>query len=138
MGPPLTAGRAQAETAFEDECVITRPGTGESVRDETTGTTTPPAPTAIYDGACMFRPPSTTTSNQPTQQGGAPAFIEDMRCRIPATQTGVRLGDTVTCTASSTDPSQVGRQFDVTRIIAGTYAVTRILILADKARGPRV
>lgn len=140
-GPPLAAARATAEAVFDAACTITRDveGTTDDVRDEANLTSTPPAAdsTTVYSGPCLLRPPTATTAAQAHRQGGAQIATEDLRARVPATVTS-RPGDILTVTASPNDPSLAGRSFDVTRVIAGSYAVTRMLLLADRARGPRL
>lgn len=142
MAPSLAPARAQAEALFDMTGTIRRDveGTGDDIRDETNLTSTPPVgdSTVIYTGPCMARPPATTTGVQPAREGGAQIAVEDMRLRIPASVTTVRPGDVFTADSSPNDPSLVGREFEVMRVISGSWRVTCMLILADTSRVPRV
>jgi hypothetical protein len=142
MAPNLAPARAQAESLFDGTCTIRRDpeGTGDDIRDEDNLTSTPPVgdTTVIYTGPSLLRPPTASTGAQPAREGGADIAVEDTRARIPASVTTVRPGDVYTVDTSPNDLSLVGRQFEVMRVISGSWRVTCMLILADKSRVPRV
>lgn len=120
-------------------CTITSDPQAESddLFDDTTLTRSKPVGDAstLYSGPCMIRPAG--LSQRAEQEGEAASFVDIFRLRIPVSATVIPIGATVTIGSCPNDPSMVGRQFNVQQVEGGTYAVSRILTLHARARGPR-
>lgn len=137
--PDLTLARAAAESLFDAECVVTRDrqGRADDFRDPTTGQLTRPSDDAgsAYSGPCLIRPSKGLGQNRP-REGGADQYLDRYDGRLPVTATGVGIGDVLTVTAAPNDPDLVDEQFTVLQISAGSHAITRMLTLQLRTRGP--
>lgn len=123
------AGRAAAENLQSDTCTITRPGDGPGVFDPDTGTTTPPADVTVYSGPCRLRAPALVEVNV---TGGEHQWsTQDAVLSLPASVTGVRPDDTVTCDSSALDPALPGSVFTVIGALKGSQITARRLIVRE-------
>lgn len=115
----LAEHRADAESRHRDTCRITKPGNGERVRDEETGTYTDPPPITVYEGKCRIPRRSSTTTGRSgsTADTGTSWQVGEFPFAIPidaAGSTDVRPGHTVTYLTAADDPSLVGQVFGIT------------------------
>lgn len=140
MQPDLTLARSTMESTFDSTCTISSDPQAESddYFDDATLTRSKPVgdATAIYAGACMIRP-APGLGQRTEQEGEAASFVDVFRLRIPVSATVIPVGATVSIDSCPNDPAMVGRTFNVQQVEGGTFAVSRILTLHARARGPR-
>ena len=118
------AGRALAESLMLDTCKITRPGTATGI-DPDTGLPREPEPVTIYDGPCKVQ--DTRTVVQVAQSGDHAYTLNQLYVHVPVSAIGIKVGDTITITASPLDPAQVGRAFRVAGLFRKTMATAQRL-----------
>lgn len=97
----ITDGRVLAEDTFIDEGTITRPSTSPAVLDETTGVSTPAAPTTVYTGRCRVKKASQIEREQ--MWGDTVVTAVRRIVNVPYTAAEIRIDDVFTPT-SSLDP----------------------------------
>ncbi len=124
-----------------DAVLITRDTQGptDDVFDELTLTYTPPSSDAetVYEGVGLVGDMPDGGQGSSTE-GGQDLWRDLFRCRIPMDADVPQIGDVVTVTTAVNDPSLADRTFTITGVSGRTYAVTRILRMVERTRGPRV
>jgi len=128
--------RDTSAAAQPDTCTITRP-IGEPTLNLTTGALAPGASETIYAGPCRVRPRGSEELD--AQVGDLHESLGPYIGTIPATTPAgaigdpneVRVDDYLTLTAS-TDPSIVGRPFQVTHVGWSSWQIDRRLGLQDR------
>jgi hypothetical protein len=130
--------RDTSASALPDTCTITRPG-GEPTLDAITLDLDPATPDTIYGGACRVRPRG--TDEQDSQVGDLHETLGDYIATLPALAThdavtagdpnAIRVDDYLTV-ATSTDPSMVGRHFQVRHVGWSSYQIDRRIGLTDR------
>ena len=131
--PNVAAGRAIAEAAMVDTCVIYRDtaGSADDTFNATTGALTPPVndQTIVYEGQCMLR----TEHVQARQggEGGATVSRKLQGARLPVDAAPVIFGDILEVLTAENDPQLVGRRARVIDSEVNTFAVTRKVQLED-------
>lgn len=128
----LGALRADAESLQTDACTITHAGAGDGTFDETTGQTTPPAPTTVYAGACRLRVPMLADREQ--LSGEHQFTTQDAVLSLPMSATDVSVDDLVSITASTLDEDLVGCQFVVMAILHASQVTARRLVVREVTR----
>jgi hypothetical protein len=108
--------RAQAESLMLDTCTINRPGA--AVTDPDTGVVTN-TNTLVYSGKCKVQSKNSATSTP--EAGEAEFVVVSRQVHIPVGAAVVRNNDVVTVTASTLNPSGVGRKYRVEGFTPDTY-----------------
>lgn len=122
-------GRAAAEALMVETCTITRPGTAHTT-DPTTGKVSY-AGSALYSGKCRVQM-MTGTRGDALEQAGERAFVvQSAIISVPATVTGVRVGDVVKVTAAALDADLTNRQYRVQDVVHKTFVTARRLICQE-------
>lgn len=119
----LSVGQRTALSLMVDACTITRV-TGAGTQNETTGRIVPTT-TQLYAGQCQVRVPQQAA--QAPEVGARSATIQGAIVKVPLAVEDVRIGDTVTITASVHDPELVGRVFTVAQLHHKTWPTARKL-----------
>jgi uncharacterized protein DUF6093 len=119
----LARSRAAAEAGMVDTCTITRAATTFTNPD--TGQTTT-STTTVYTGACRVQQ-RVPGGARTTDVGEAHQLMLRMEVQLPMSVTGVKVGDTVTVTASVHDADLAGRRFRVRELAHKTEATARRL-----------
>lgn len=117
--------RTEAEGRMVDSCTITRP-TDEETFDDTTGTYDDTDTSTIYTGKCEVQL-SDGLNARGTNTGGSDVTITRLTVKIPVSATGVKVGDLVTITVGTHDPTLVDSKFAVVAGHAKTFATARRL-----------
>lgn len=140
----LTDARDVVDSVFEDdgtECVITSDpqGSTDDMLDESTLALTPRTgdTTTVYTGPCLARPVQGFGQSQ-RQEGGTQQYLDTWRLRLPTTATGVDLGHLVTFTSAPNDAELLGRSFRITKRLGGSLSVSRLFLMEERERGPRI
>lgn len=130
--------RETSASALPDTCTVTRPG-GEPTLDANTLDLDPAAPVTVYAGVCRVRPRA--NEEQDSQVGDLHETLGPYVGTLPALRThdgvtagnpnDVRVDDYLTVTASS-DPSMVGRHFQVRHIGWSSFQIDRRIGLEDR------
>lgn len=109
--------REQAESLMRDLATIRRP-TGAHVTDPETLQDTPELVTLFTDQRCKIQ--SATPQSRDETSGEAAYLTESLQVHVPI---GVNLveGDLIEVTASTLDPSLVGKTFRVRELARGTF-----------------
>lgn len=124
----LVGGRKMAESLMLDTCAITRPGKPGGI-DPDTGLPTPAAGVPVWSGRCKVQSASVEVLNP--SSGAHTYSIDRLTVHIPVSATGVKVGDTLTITASPTDPAQADRIFRVTGLFRKTFATAQRLSVEE-------
>ena len=119
--------RIEAESLMVDSCTITRAG-ASGVIDEDTGIVGTDTASEVYSGKCRFRPPSVQPKT--TDAGETEWSLAANTLQLPASVTGVQIGDEVTG-ASTLNPDIAGRTFTVTGVEQRTHATMRRVSLEE-------
>ncbi len=130
--------RDTSASALPDTCTITRPG-GEPTLNEPTLDLGPATPDAIYTGACRVRPRG--SEEQDSQVGDLHETLGPYVATLPALAThdgvttgdpnDIRVDDYLTVT-TSTDPSMVGRHFQIRHVGWSSWPIDRRIVLEDR------
>lgn len=133
--------RRRAEASMRDRCTVTRQPKGDEARpfDEQTLTYGDgPTPGLVFTGRCSVVPDTDQRATSSTE-GGQDIYRDEYRARIPLGASEPQIGDvlTVTHVGPMGDPAMVGRDFEITKVIARSRSVTRQLRMIDRTRGPR-
>ena len=126
----LERGRAAANALMTDSCRITRPGTGEPVRDPETGLVVDPAPVTVYEGPCRVRAENAevTEVDAGERQVGVVRWTVGIPVEHPDWDTsGIGRGDTVEILTAAFDPGLAGRRFTVSAGFVGSQVTARRL-----------
>lgn len=100
----------------------------EGVYDPVTGVVTWPADTTVYTGRCSVKKRSRSLT---TREGYGDLEEDEFLLRVPADTAGLDLDQVVTI-LTSTDPTLIGIEFEVKRVIVGTHSITRQAVLRRK------
>jgi len=130
MDGALATARRIAESLMVDECRIERPADGPGPWDPVAGQHLPAPPTVVYPppgarGICEVQRRALVGDARPSA-GDRTATVETVEVKIPATASGVDVGDVVVMEASR-DPALVGRRLQVQSDPAKTHAAARRL-----------
>jgi hypothetical protein len=118
------AGRRAAEARMTETCSITKPGTGEPVRNDTSGKLTEPDPVEVYADKCRVRMIALADRQTLVAQGHL-FSTDDLILSVPMKVTGIKVGMTVTMTASSMDPDLVDQIYNVQAVLRGSQSTAR-------------
>lgn len=121
----LARGRSAAEKLMVDTCTISHPGEGQGPWNEADMGYDPPPPDVFYTGRCRVQL-SAAMANTP-EAGERVLVVQRATVAVPMSVTGVRVGDTITVTASEHDPDLVGNTYRVRSLFAKTHATARRL-----------
>ncbi len=131
--PDVAAGRAIAEAAMVDTCVVYRDagGSADDTFNSTTGALTPPVgdQTIVYEGPCMLR--TENVQARSTGEGGATVSRKLQGARLPVSAAPVIFGDILEVLTAENDPQLVGRRARVIDSEVNTFAITRKVQLED-------
>lgn len=108
-------------------CTITKPGAGDPVFDENTGTYTDPAPVTVYTGACSVRP---TGGDRVQEFGEGPVVTRQYTIGITDLDAAVEPGHDVTIDTCR-DPQIVGKALVVLDVPKSELVITRQLICEE-------
>lgn len=101
--------RQNQESVFRDEATIERPS-GTGTLNPATGEWVPDPPTLIHSGPCLMRGQRWEASE--VDAGGEQVLLQHMRVKFPVDTPGQR-DDIITWTASTYEPTSVGKTFVV-------------------------
>jgi hypothetical protein len=118
-------GRQLAATLLLDTGTIIRPGTGPGTIDPGTGDWSPPTPTAIYNGRCRVRRPS-TAQEQELVFGDVNTTVSRYTVDLPYDAPLVAVGDVFTLTVTN-DPEIVNTPMRVMTIVGKSVLMYRQL-----------
>lgn len=125
----LARGRAAAEELMTDTVTATRVTGAPGAVNAATGDRAPGASTSIYNGIGKIQ---TYEPHESARKSGEHVYIEQRyHLHLPISATAVRVGDTITVTASPTDPQLVGRVYRVAGEHSKTWATARRLLLDE-------
>ena len=122
----LDRGRAAAERAMADTCVIRR--RTDTTTDDFSGVATPTYAT-LYTGKCRMQ--QNTPSAQQLDVGEDRVLLQPFVLSVPISVTGIQPGDQATVTASL-DPDLVGRVFLVKAVAHKTNLTARRLGVEER------
>lgn len=112
-----------------DACTVyAASGSNDDVFDPDTLTWTKATDDVVYNGACSINDATTATTRMDVDQGGQPSIGGRWTARILLRDRAVTPGSRLKVTKSR-DKALVGREFRVTSISGGTFALTRTLAL---------
>lgn len=125
----VNRGRAAAERLMFDTCTITRPGSGDPVRNPD-GTVSPPPPVVMYEGPCRVKAENAVVTE--VEAGGREVGVVRWTVSIPVVHpdwdtSKVGRGQTVNVTVSALDAGLVGRSFTVGAGFVGSQVTARRL-----------
>lgn len=123
----VTRGRAAAEALMVDTCTIRRES--GSVTDQDTGAVTPTYDT-VYAGKCRFQQVTLNATAAP-DVGEAQVYLEHTILQLPATATGIRAEDAVTCDTSALDPDLPGKQWFAIGVSGKSHGTARRVQLRE-------
>lgn len=126
--PLLAAGRLAHQQLMIDACTIRRPGT--ATLNRVTSQLTPGADVALYAGPCRVKPQRTPRDQD---AGERLAVVSRYELALPFAALpaeALRVGDTVTITASG-DPRLVGQAMAVMAIDFGSTATAWRITIQD-------
>ncbi len=131
--PDVAAGRAIAEAAMVDTCVVYRDagGSADDTFNAATGALTPPVgdQTIVYEGPCMLRTEQVQARH--AGEGGATVSRKLQSARVPVDAAAMVYGDILEVLTAENDPQLVGRRARVIDSDVHTFAITRRLQLED-------
>lgn len=125
-GPTARLIRLQARW-HTATCTITRPGAGDPVWNDETGTYDDPPPTTVYSGACLVTP---TGGDRVQEFGEGPVVTRQYTISIEDLTADVHVEDTITIT-DSRDPLAEGRTMRVLDIPKSELVTVRRLIAEE-------
>lgn len=123
--PGLAEHQSRWHTAT---CTITRAGTGDPVRNETTGQLEPPPATTVYTGPCLVTPEG---GDRVQEYGGAPVAMRSYSVQIADLTADIHVEDLVTITASRDPLLDVGRALRVLDVPKSELATVRRLLAEE-------
>lgn len=127
--------RLLIESRMIDTCTITRDpeGSGDDVLDQNTGALTPQAgdESTVYTGACLLYPAGRRQESQFTE-GSRAVSEHSYDLRIPWDAAEPDVGDVVTLSVSTHDPTLVGRPLRVRSVARSTLLTSRDLVVEDR------
>lgn len=123
----LARGRAKAEAAMVDECIIRRV-TGESTNTATGEVAT--TYTQLYAGRCRFQ--QALVQTEPHTVGGDFVRMLRVELQVPMSVTGLQVDDVVTCLSSVNDEDLPGRVFLVRDLAHKSEATARRVQLTER------
>jgi hypothetical protein len=133
--PDIAAGRAIAEAAMVDTCVVYRDpeGSADDTFNATTGALTPPVgdQTTVYTGPCLLR--TENIQARSGDEGGATVSRKLQGARVPVSAPPFLFGDLLVVTAAANDPQLVDRRARVLDVDVNSFAVTRKVSLEDQS-----
>lgn len=109
-------------------CTITRPGSGEPVRNEETGQLEPPEPTTIYSGPCTIVP---TGGERVVEFGETVVVLRSYHLEIEDLTVDVHVEDTVTVTSSRDPLLDAGRDLVVFDVPKSELVTVRQLLAEE-------
>lgn len=119
--------RRGAQTFLLDTCTITHDphGARDSTLDQTTGLLAPPAPetTTVYEGPCRVTSVVGTLANE----AGSRLEAELYDVQLPWDAALPAIGDKLTISASTDDPTLVNAVLRITSVERGTVVLIRRL-----------
>lgn len=118
--------RSEAEARMVDACRITRGPYEPGTFDPDTGTWTPAAETAIYEGKCEAQVADAIVA-RPLVVGDTKIVVIRLIVKIPVAVVGVRINDEVVITTSINDADLAGKRYRVLSTHIKTYATARRL-----------
>lgn len=144
LTPAEIAGmRSTSASALPDRCTITRPSDDPPTLDPVTLDSDPVPAETIYTGVCRVRPRG--NEEEDSQVGELHETLGPYVGTLPALAThdgvtagdpnDVRVDDYLTVTASS-DPSMVGRHFQIRHVSWGSWQIDRRIGLEDREQPP--
>lgn len=125
----LARGRAAALAGMVDTCTIVRVANGAV--DENTGRIAQTEQT-IYSGVCRVQ--NQRAQSRAEEVGEDRALLLPMEIQLPATVTGLCVGDRITITASINDADLVGRVFMVRDLAHKSEATARRVRVEEVTR----
>lgn len=117
--------RPVANRQMTATCRIERPSSDTPAWDDTTGRTTYPQPTLVYEGPCRYQ--YTAPAGQPAP-ADLPTPVAEVRVVVPVTDIVFQVNDLVTLTASEHNPDIVGRRLVVTSVNGSSISWQRDLV----------
>lgn len=129
----VLAGRAAAESGMVDTCRITRPGTGDPVRDPDTGELVPPPTVVVYEGKCRIK--TEVAAVEQFQSGERQVNVVRFVCSVPVSEAtkDIRIGNRVEVLTSLLDPGLPGKEFIVGAGFVGSQITARRLPVDEVA-----
>lgn len=142
-GPDLSFAETAVEQLMDDVCVILRDvgGDGDGTLDYDTGKLTDAAPVPVYAGRCSFSTSTLAEAAGEAEVGGALVPKQSQAVSIPLSyvrahpEAEPQEGDVVLAVSARRDPGLVGSQFDVTRVLHKTMAVSRRILVKPRPVG---
>lgn len=113
--------REQAESLMLDTCTITR-ASGETTIDRETGLPTTTY-TTIYTGKCKVQSEAVVTLTP--NSGDHRYTVDRWMVHVPVSAGGIKVGDTITITASALDPANIGRKFKIVGLFHKSMATAQ-------------
>lgn len=127
-GPLIAQGRIAHQELMVDACTITRPGT--PTLNRTTSALTPGAATTLYSGACRVKAQRVPRDKEANERLTVTARYE-LALPFHAVSAGaLRVGDSVTITASG-DGRLVGQVMAVMAVDFGSTATAWRITIED-------
>jgi hypothetical protein len=138
--PDLTAARAVAESLFD--CTGTIRRDPQSTTDDTFNLATgvsgrpPNDETTIYTGPMWVRADSLIGGGKGEPQGGQEIQQPRWHARVPVSAPAIHSGDVLIVDSAADEYDVEGRVFTIMVPQGGSFAITRILQLIERTRGP--
>jgi hypothetical protein len=128
-GWAIGMGRAAANELLTDTVTVTRVSGAPGPMDPETGEPSPAPTDTVYAGPGKVQ---TYEPYEATKTSAEHVYIEQRyQLHLPITAPRVDVGDTVTVTASQTDPLLIGKKYRVAGEHAKTWATSRRLLIDE-------
>lgn len=122
-------GRDLAEQMMVDACTIGRPSLTHTT-DPTTGAVSYPT-TPLYSGKCRVQMMTGVRGDNLDLAGERAWVVQSAIISIPASVSGIRVGDMIHITASQMDPDLLERTYRVQDVTHKSFLTARRLICQE-------